>query len=219
MHSQFSIPTGRITRARPKDGKVEGNTDWGRKGKEREWENKNWGRGGSVVHQNLEVLKIVDSTWAWVCQDAPFVPHSWYKKKRCPCPALPYSLGSTACNFSQATARKVSVLGSAPLEGHWGVMLSACPFWMTVPLRTDSWQGTQANQLYTDHVIVWGLLEGCDSPASLCSCQESLSLTSHFSCLWGTSLSIPPHQLVEIYSCLCNMPEPSYPLTCCLHFC
>lgn len=76
------------------------------KEKEREWENKNQGR--SVVHQNLEVLKIADSTWAWVRQNAPFVPHSWYKKKkkRCPCPALPHSLGSTAWQFFTSHCRE-----------------------------------------------------------------------------------------------------------------
>lgn len=51
------------------------------KEKEKEWENKNGGR--SVVHQNLEVLMIVNSTWAWFPVKVPLPSSAIFSRQYC----------------------------------------------------------------------------------------------------------------------------------------
>lgn len=111
---------------------------------------------------------------------------------------LPCWQGSTT-ELSQATARRISILDSAHLKGHWRGMLPAChSFWMTVPVRTASWLKELRSSSLLGPAIGWELLEGCASPSSSYPCLDTPTLILPSSSGFGVLLSIPSHQLVVV---------------------
>lgn len=142
MHSQFSIPAGRMAWARPKDGKVEGNTDWGWKGKGKYTET---GRENEQDSLSYAIREEELFSKPWGLRLA--LPERG--SLRCPCPALPVLLTTQYC----LPVLHKPVLGSVHHKGHWKVKLPTWhSFWRTVPLRTGSWLNKQTrHQLCRGH--------------------------------------------------------------------